>query len=66
MEKRQFIGVILVLMGLLIMLHHFIFWERIADLDDILHHEFFEAVLLTAGITLLISNRFNKRRSKQP
>jgi len=66
MEKKQYIGIILVLTGLLIMLHHFIFWERIADLEDILHHEFFEAVLLTAGITLLISNHFSKRRSKQP
>jgi hypothetical protein len=65
MEKTETIGIALITTGLLILLHHYIFWQRIADLEDILHHEFFEAVLLTAGITLLISNHYNKRRSEQ-
>jgi len=65
MEKTEVISVALMIAGLLILLHHYIFWQRIADLKDMLHHEFFEAVFLTAGITLLISNHYNKRRSEQ-
>jgi len=65
MEKTEIISIALIITGLLILLHHYIFWQRIADLKDILHHEFFEAVLLTAGITLLISNHYNKRRGEQ-
>ena len=63
MEKIETISITLIIIGLLIMLHHYIFWQRIADLKDILHHEFFEAIFLTAGITLLISNH-NKKRSE--
>jgi hypothetical protein len=63
MEKTESISIILIIIGLLIPLHHYIILQRIADLNDILHHEFFEAVFLTAGITLLISNHYNKKRS---
>jgi len=65
MEKTKTISITLIIIGLLILSHHYIFWQKIADLKDILHHEFFEAVFLTAGITLLISNHYNKRRSEQ-
>jgi hypothetical protein len=64
MEKVETISVTLIIIGLLILLHHCIFWRRIADLKDMLHHEFFEAILFTAGITLLISNHHNKKRSE--
>jgi hypothetical protein len=63
MEKTDTISLALIIAALLILLHHYIFWQRIADLTDILHHEFFEAVFLTAGTTLLISNHYNKRRT---
>jgi len=63
MEKTETTSLAFIIAGLLILLHHCIFWQRIADLKDILHHEFFEAVFLTAGITLLISNHYNKRRN---
>jgi uncharacterized membrane protein YvbJ len=62
MEKRKAIGVALVIIGLIIVLHHYIFSRRIADINDMLHHEFFEAVFLTAGLTLLIST-YAKQRS---
>jgi uncharacterized membrane protein YidH (DUF202 family) len=64
MEKTENINITLIIIGLLIMLHHYIFWQRIADLKDILHHEFFEVIFLTAGIALLISNHCNKKRSE--
>ena len=65
MEKTEIIGIALITIGLFILLHHFILWQKIADPNDILHHEFFEAVFLTAGITLLISTYYNKARSAQ-
>ena len=65
MEKTKTISITLIVIGLLIMLHHFVFWQRIADLKDMLHHEFFEAVFLTAGITLLISSHYSRKRSEQ-
>lgn len=64
MEKAETISVTLIIIGLFILLHHCIFWRRIVDLKDTLHHEFFEAILFTAGITLLISNHYNKKRSE--
>jgi len=63
MEKPKTIGVALILIGLFIMVHHYVLWQRIVDLEDILHHEFLEAILLTAGTTLLISNHYKKTRS---
>jgi len=65
MEKPETISVTLIIIGLLIILHHYVFWQRIADPSDILHHEFFEAIFFTAGATLLISNHYNKKRSEQ-
>ena len=62
MKTSKIIGIALVLIGLAIILHHYLLWQKIADLKDILHHEFFEAIFLTAGITLLISNRYQKTR----
>lgn len=63
MEKAEIISIALITIGLLILLHHFILWQKIADLKDMLHHEFFEAILFTAGITLRISTHYNKKRS---
>jgi hypothetical protein len=63
MEKAKAIGVVLVIIGLIIILHHYILSRRIADINDMLHHEFFEAVFLTAGFTLLI-NACAKQRSE--
>jgi hypothetical protein len=51
------IGAILVCLGALIIIHHVLICGRLFDLADMLHHEFFEAILLTAGITLLIATR---------
>ena len=65
MGKTETMSITLIIIGLLILFHHCIFWQKIADIDDILHHEFFEAVFLTAGITLLISNHYSKKRSEQ-
>jgi hypothetical protein len=65
MEKTETISITLIIIGLLIILHHYSISQRIVDLNDILHHEFFEVVFLTAGITLLISNHYNKKRSEQ-
>ena len=57
--KTKTLGVIFILVGLLIILHHFIIGGRLFDIEDMLHHEFFEAILLTAGITILITAHSN-------
>ena len=54
--KNETLGVILVLVGLLILFHHFYYTGRFFDLGDILHHEFFEAIFFTAGLVLLLSS----------
>ena len=63
MDKTETFGMLLIIIGTLMVLHHVCAWQRLFDLKDILHHEFFEAIFFTAGITLLISNYYNKRRS---
>ena len=54
MEKTRVAGIALIIIGLIFILHHYISWQRIADINDITNHEFLEAVFLTAGLTLLI------------
>jgi len=57
--KTKTVGLIFILIGFLIILHHVAFTGRLFDIEDILHHEFFEAILLTAGITILITSKNN-------
>lgn len=57
--KTKTLGVIFTLVGLLIILHHFVISGRPFDIEDMLHHEFFEAILFTAGITMLITSHSN-------
>jgi hypothetical protein len=62
MEKTmRIIGFIFILLGLLIVLHHFVISGRFFDLGDILHHEFFEAIFLTAGLVLLLTIKPNQK-----
>jgi hypothetical protein len=65
MEKTKAISMTFIAIGLILLLHHYIFWQRIADPGDILHHEFFEAIFLTAGITLLVSCHHHTKRREQ-
>ena len=61
MEKTlRALGFVLVLLGLLSVLHHLVISGRLFDLEDVLHHEFFEAVFLTAGIVLLLTAKYHK------
>jgi hypothetical protein len=53
--KTKTFGIIFILLGLLLILHHVIITGRPFDIEDIFHHEFFEAILFTAGITMLIT-----------
>jgi uncharacterized membrane protein YidH (DUF202 family) len=62
MGKTEVIGAVLIAIGLLLVIHHIIFWQRPFDLADMLHHEFFEAIFFTAGITLLITAWSKRRR----
>jgi len=63
MEKTKgaILGFVFVLLGLLMVLHHLLVSGRFFDLGDMLHHEFFEAILFTAGIVLLLTTRFNRK-----
>jgi len=63
MEKinARTLGFVFVLVGLLILFHHLLVSGRIFDLADILHHEFFEAIFFTAGLTLLLTSLLNRK-----
>jgi hypothetical protein len=62
MEKRlRILAFIFILLGLLGVLHHFIITGRLFDLGDILHHEFFESIFLTAGLVLLLTAKPNQK-----
>ena len=50
----RIIGILLIVGGLLGVLHHYVIAGRLFDLADILHHEFFEAIFLTAGIVFVV------------
>ncbi|MEM3703984.1 MAG: hypothetical protein QXX79_06190 [Candidatus Bathyarchaeia archaeon] len=65
MNKMEAVGAFLITIGVLLIIHHVIFWHRPFDVSDLLHHEFFEAVFFTAGITLLIATRLNKARNDE-
>jgi len=64
MDKTETFGILLIITAALMVLHHICLWQRPFDIEDILHHEFFEAISLTAGIALLISNHYNKRKKR--
>ena len=51
------IGGVLVLLGILGVVLHVWITGRLFDIGDILHHEFFEAIFLTAGIVLIFATR---------
>jgi len=60
--KAQKLGIICTLIGILIIIHHiYVTGGRPFDPQDIFHHEFFEAVFITAGLVLLINSHFNKK-----
>jgi hypothetical protein len=63
MEQRviRVVGFVFVLSGLFIVVHHVWVCGRLFDLGDILHHEFFEAILFTAGIVLLLTSLMKKQ-----
>jgi hypothetical protein len=61
MEKINLIGIAFIIIGLIMILHHYISCQRIADVRDIANHEFLEAIFLTAGATLLISTCARQR-----
>jgi len=59
MSKAQKLGVILILMGILLIIHHtYITGGRLFDPQDIFHHEFFEAIFITVGLILLVNSYF--------
>jgi len=62
MDKAYALSLSLIALGVLLVLHHLIFWQRPFDLADIIHHEFIEAIFFTAGLTLLVDRHFSKRR----
>jgi len=59
-KESKTLGFLLVFLGLLTVFHHLSFTGRFFDLRDILHHEFLEAILFTAGLTLLLVSQSSK------
>lgn len=62
MDKMYALSFFLIALGASLVIHHLIFWQRPLDLADVMHHEFFEAIFFTAGITLLVARRYFKKR----
>jgi len=60
-DVKVVVGLGFVLLGLLIVIHHFLICGRLFDLRDILHHEFFWAIFFTAGLTLLAVSVFDQK-----
>ena len=60
-DGKAAVGLGLVVVGLLIVLDHFLICGRLVDIDDILHHEFFWAIFFTAGLVLLAVNVFDRK-----
>lgn len=54
MKTGKLLGAIFILFGLLIVFHHRYVHGKLYNLEDIMNHEFFEAIF-TAGITLLLT-----------
>jgi len=61
MEKTNLVAIAFIIIGLIMILHHYISCQRIVDISGIANHEFFEAIFLTAGVTLLISTCTRQR-----
>lgn len=55
------VGFVFVLLGVLTVVHHVIVSGRVFDIRDMLHHEFFEAILFTAGIVLLLITLLDRK-----
>lgn len=62
MDKAYALSLFLIALGVLLVAHHLVFWQRPFDVADMMHHEFFEAIFFTAGLTLLIAGRSFKKR----
>ena len=60
-DAQTVAGAVFILFGLLMVFHHLLISGRLFDLRDILHHEFFEAIVFTAGLVLLITSLFNRK-----
>jgi hypothetical protein len=63
MEKlnARTLGFVFILVGLLIVFHHFLVSGRVFDLEDMLHHEFFEAIFFTAGLVLVLPSLLDRK-----
>ena len=64
MDKADILGFFLIALGVFLVIHHMVFWQRPFDVNDVMHHEFFEAIFFTAGLTLLIATRSKKAGEK--
>jgi hypothetical protein len=64
MDKAEALSFFLIALGVFLVIHHVVFWQKPFDVNDIMHHEFFEAIFFTAGLTLLIATRSKRQGGK--
>ncbi|MDW8023313.1 MAG: hypothetical protein RMJ15_06220 [Nitrososphaerota archaeon] len=62
MDKARTRSVFLTPLKVFLVVHHLLFWQRLFDAADIMHHEFFKTILSTTSITVLTPKGFNKAR----
>ncbi|NIP66502.1 hypothetical protein GWM83_03900 [Candidatus Bathyarchaeota archaeon] len=49
MKRNSLAPLISISVGILILIHHLIYWRILFDPKDVLHHEFFAAVFIAFG-----------------
>jgi len=57
MSKDKICALIFILAGIAIMLHQLVFYGKIWEWKDALHHELFASLAITFGLGILIGGR---------
>ena len=49
-KENNLVSLISIVVGILILMHHLIYSNRLFDVRDVLHHEFFAGVFIAFGM----------------
>ena len=57
MSKDEAYALAFILLGIAVMLHQLIFYGKIWEWNDALHHEWFSALSITFGLGILVGRK---------
>lgn len=57
MSKDKIYASIFILLGIAIIIHQLIFYAKIWEWNDALHHEWFSAILIMFGLGILVGKK---------